>query len=132
MIPSLKPTILFLGGPDVSPWLETLRKVASALDGVVKAIDQASVQRVLWRDYDLVILDAGVFNDLPSTIAWICSQYPETRIVVFSSAPTWKQAREAMLAGAMDYARKSLNREYILSTLKKNLARQAPSWQHQR
>ncbi len=121
--------ILLLDGRDVSYWLEALQRAASALDGALEIVGEASIQHISWRDYDLVILDASVFSDLPSTVSWIRSQDPEARIVVFSTEPTWKQAREVMLSGAIDYARKSLNREYILSTLKKNLVRRAPFWQ---
>jgi DNA-binding NarL/FixJ family response regulator len=123
--------ILLLDGRDVSYWLEALQRAVSALDGALEIVGEASIQHISWHDYDLVILDASVFSDLPSTISWIRSQDPEARIVVFSPAPDWKQAREVMLTGAIDYAPKSLDREHILSTLKKNLARQAPSWQRQ-
>jgi DNA-binding NarL/FixJ family response regulator len=124
--------ILLLDGRNVSYWLETLQRAVSALDGALEIVGEASIQRISWRDYDLVILDASVFSDLPSTISWIRSQDPEARIVVFSTAPVWKQAREVMRAGAIDYAGKSLDREYILSTLKKNLVRRAPFWQQWR
>ena len=132
MIQPMEPKrILLLDGRGGSHWLKTLQRAVSALDGALEVVNEASLQYVPWHDYDLVILDASVFSDLPSTISWIRMQYPETRIVVFSPAPAWKQAREVMLAGAIDYTHKSLNREYILSTLKKNLARRAPSWQRQ-
>jgi DNA-binding NarL/FixJ family response regulator len=123
--------ILMLDGRSDHYWLEVLQGAMSTLDGALEMVGEAGIQHIPWRDYDLVILDASVFSDLPSIISWIRSQDPEARIVVFSPAPAWKQAREVMLAGAIDYACKSLDREYILSTLKKNLARQAPSWQHQ-
>lgn len=87
---------------------------------------EAEMESILWCDYDVIILDAGVINDLPSTISLIRSRNAEARIVVFSSAPHWKQAREVMLAGAVDYAPKLLDSKYIFSTLTRNLAKRAP------
>lgn len=123
--------ILLLGNRDDHYWLRILEEAISTLNGVLEIADEASVHTVSWHDHDLVILDASVFGDLASTVRCIRSRNPEARVVVFSPAPTWKQAREVMLAGAKDYARKSLDRANILSTLEKNLAAQAPFWQSQ-
>jgi DNA-binding NarL/FixJ family response regulator len=122
---------LLLDGRDDHHWLRALQEAASALDRALEVVSEAEREHIRWRDYDLIILDAGVVSDLVSTIHWIHLQDSGARVVVLSSAPTWKQAREVMLAGAMDYARKSLNREHILSTLKRNLTGRAPSWQRQ-
>ena len=126
----MKPAkVLLLDGRDASHWSRALDRAVSKLDGTLEVFDVSSARSVSWQDYDLLILDAGAIQDLPSTISQIRLQDPEARVVVFSPAPTWKQAREVMLAGAADYARKSLDKAYILSTLQKNLARRAPSWQ---
>ena len=121
--------ILLLNGRSDHYWLEVLQRAASALDRVLEIVSEAKMEHIPWRDYDLIILNAGVISDLLSTISWIRSQNSGARVVVLSPAPTWEQAREVMLVGAIDYAPKSLDREYILSTLKKNLVRRAPSWQ---
>jgi len=118
---------LLLDGRDDHHWLRVLQGAASGLDGALEVVSEAEREHIRWRDYDLIILDAGVVSDLVSTIHWIHLQDSGACVVVLSSAPTWKQAREVMLAGAMDYARKSLDREYIVSTLKKNLTRRALS-----
>lgn len=119
---------LLLDGRTGYYWLEALQNVMSALERDLEIASEAETEHILWRDYDLIILDAGIISDLPSKISQIRWQSPEARIMVFSSAPDWKQAREVMLAGAMDYARKSLDERYMLTTLRKVLARQAPSW----
>jgi DNA-binding response OmpR family regulator len=123
--------LLLLDGRDDQHWLRALQRAASALDGTLDVVDEAEREHIRWGNYDLIILDAGVVSDLVSMIHWIHLQDSEAHVVVLSSAPTWKQAREVMLAGAMDYARKSLNREHVLSTLKRNLTRRAPPWQRQ-
>lgn len=130
VIQPMKPKrILLLDGRDDHYWLRALQEAASALDRTLEIVSEARIEHISWHDYDLIILDAGVISDLVSTIQRIHSQDSGARIMVFSPAPTWKQAREVMLARAVDYARKLLDREHILSTLKKNLARRASSWQ---
>jgi DNA-binding NtrC family response regulator len=123
--------ILLIDGRDTSYWLGALDRAVSTLDRTLEVFNASSAQPISWRDYDLIILDAGVIQDLRSTISQIRLRDPEARVVVFSPAPTWKQAREVMLAGAADYAGKSLDKSYVLSTLQKNLTRRAPSWQRQ-
>jgi DNA-binding NarL/FixJ family response regulator len=132
VIQPVKPKkILLLNGRDDHYWLEALQKAVSALDRALEIVSEAKMKYILWHDYDLVILKTDVISDLLSIISRIRSQDPEARIVVFSPAPGWKQAREVMLAGAMDYAPKSLDREDVLSTIKKNLARRTTSWRRQ-
>jgi DNA-binding NarL/FixJ family response regulator len=119
---------LLLGGQGGHYWLEALRSAMADLDRDLGIASEAEIDQIEWRDYDLVLLDAGVVGDLPAVISQIREHNPEARIIVFSSSPDWKQAREVMLAGGVDYTRKSLDREYISSTLKKNLAKPAPPW----
>lgn len=124
---SLKKSLL-LGDQGGHYWLETLRSAMSVLDRELGIAGEDEMKQIVWRDYDLVILDAGAISDLPTVISQIRVYNSEARILVFSSSPDWKQAREVILAGGVDYTRKSLNEEYILSTLKKNLAKPSPPW----
>ena len=75
-----------------------------------------------WQDFSLIIFDAKSTHNLPKVIRQIRLRNHDARIIVFSSAPEWKEATEVMLAGAMDYGRKSLMKKNITSTLKKNLS----------
>lgn len=119
---------LLLGGQGGQYWLEALRSAMAALDRELGIASEAEITQIAWCDYDLVILDAGIVSDLHAVISQIRAYNPEARIVVLSSSPDWKQAREVMLAGGVDYTRKSLDKDYILSTLKKDLAKPVPSW----
>jgi DNA-binding NtrC family response regulator len=119
--------ILLLDGQRDCLWLEALGEATSALDITLEIASRASMEHIPWHDYDLIILDAGAISDVLSTISWIHAQDSGAGVVILSPAPTWKQAREVMLAGAVDYARKSLDRDYIIATLEKNLARWALS-----
>jgi DNA-binding NarL/FixJ family response regulator len=120
--------ILLLDGRGDHYWLEVLRCTVSALDRVLEVVGEAEMNHIQWYDYDLIILDTSVIGNLFSVISQIRSQDPQARIVIFSPVPTWKQARDIMLTGAIDYAPKSLEKENLLSTLKRNLVKRAPSW----
>lgn len=122
MAQSPKPVkILLLDGHDDLRWLSVLQDVVSTLPGSVELGSVTDIQDVRWSDYDLVLLDAGACSDLVSAIGAIHAQDPSARVVVLSAAPTWKEARELMPAGAVDYARKSLDREDLLATLRRSL-----------
>jgi DNA-binding NtrC family response regulator len=116
--------ILLLDGHDDLRWLSVLRDVVSTLRGSVELGSVTDIQDVGWGDYDLVLLDAGACSGLVSAIRAIHAQDPGARVVMLSAAPTWKEARELMTAGAVDYARKSLDREDLLATLRRNLTRE--------
>lgn len=103
---------------------EALRRALATLGNEVEVASQASMPQIGWINYDLVVLEVGFIRDLRATIAVIRRENPDARIIVFSASPDWKEAREAMLAGAVEYARKSLDYETVLTTLKKRLDKQ--------
>ena len=119
---SLKKSLLLEGQRD-HYWLASLRSALSALNRDLVVVSEAEMSRISWCEYDPIILEAGGITNLAFNISLIHLQNPQARIVVFSPSPDWKEAREAMLAGAADYARKSLNEDYILRTLRKSLDR---------
>lgn len=114
--------ILLIEGASDRRWINALRQATSKLEKSLEVIGLSDLERVMsWRNYALVLLDAGIPGDLSTIIRRIHSRSLDARIVVFSSAPGWKEAREVLLAGAIDYDRKSLREEDILSTLKRDL-----------
>jgi len=122
---SLKRSLLVSTGAG-DGWLSRLRKAVLALGADVELITESEVRNTRLRDFDLVLLDASAINDLQSVISAIRFEVPEVRVIVFSSVDDWKRAREVMLAGAVDYAVKSLNEREIVSTLKRCLLRPVP------
>jgi DNA-binding NarL/FixJ family response regulator len=107
-------------------WLGALRSGLSELDSELALIARSEIARTHQGDYDLVIVDAAVTNDLRSLISAIRARDPAVRIVVFSSVDDWRRAREAMLAGAVDYTLKSLDQSQIVGTLKRDLLQSVP------
>jgi DNA-binding NtrC family response regulator len=67
--------------------------------------------------------------DSPGSLTELLGQtfqkYPAANIVVTTTSATWKRTREALLAGAMDYFRQTLDpdslRNYLNPTLDKYL-----------
>jgi len=114
---------LLLGGPEDRTWEEYLRKAVEDLDRELTLATETPFNEVPWSDYDLVILDDGIAGDFAQMISQIHARNPEARIILFSSSPSWEQAREVMLAGAVDYAPKELRHNYILGVIKRALSR---------
>lgn len=81
---------------------------------------------MFWFGVDLVILDAAAFDNLGQTISDLRGAYLSAKVLVFSSLPDWRQAREALLAGAIDYLPKSLDRKQAPVKLREALEKRAP------
>lgn len=81
--------------------------------------------------YGVIIIDVGTVGDrrFSSLVSDIRAEQRETRIVVASAAPTWRQAKEAFLAGAIDYTRKSLDNKELLTVFQEVLNKKLPPWQ---
>lgn len=76
--------------------------------------------------YEVIIIDASVVADAPALIRRLRAQQPCARVIVASAAPTWVHARAAFLAGAFDYALKSLNRDDLEPVIAAALAAPPP------
>jgi DNA-binding NtrC family response regulator len=108
--------LLLIGAPK-HPWrkiLQTAVKPFAELD----VYDEAqSYLKGYKKKYDLVIIDAKEIEHAEEWVARLRSQLPSTRIVVLADAPTWQQAREAFLAGSMDYAKKLVDKDKLSKLL---------------
>jgi DNA-binding NtrC family response regulator len=97
---------LLIGSPK-HPWRRTLQAAIKPL-GELDASDEAqSYLQKYEKNYDLVLVDASEVEHAEELVARLRSQLPSSRVVVVDAAPTWQQAREAFLAGAMDYFSKT-------------------------
>lgn len=94
-------------------WHEVLAEALAPL-GTVQIGTESDAPALIQRaDYDLLIIDATAVESVPLLIARLHAQRQNLRIIVATASPTWKRAREAFQAGAIDYIRKSVNREDI-------------------
>jgi len=107
-------------------WVRAIRRSLSRLCWEPKIVEDREISSIRWGNVGLVILDAVVTKDLTSLISAIRARDPLVRIVVFSSVDDWKRAREAILAGAVDFAVKCLDEEQIVDILTKDLLQKVP------
>jgi len=113
-------TCLFLlvTGRQKTPWAQLTEQALADL-GQVRYVTPEQAQEELYRDrYNVAIVDAGNVQDVASLTRSLLADRADLRVVVFTASPTWKRAREALQAGAVDYCRKSLDGDEIRSVIK--------------
>jgi DNA-binding NtrC family response regulator len=83
------------------------------------------------QPYEIIVVDVGTVGDrkYPSLVSDIRAEQREARIVVASAAPTWRQAKDAFHAGAIDYIRKSLDKKELSAVFQEVLKKRLPPWQ---
>jgi DNA-binding NtrC family response regulator len=100
-------------------WVEALGQATSSLGKSMMLTDHQCLGSLSLEGCKLVIIDTGAKAvDVISAVQCIRSKDQYLRIVVVSSTPHWKQARDALLAGATDYRRKTDDSEDILEILR--------------
>ena len=98
---------LYLTNNTSSPWSTALRRSLSIFGELTITPEDEWANETQLCQYSVIFIDATSISDVPTLIMAIRRQCPTLRIVVATSSPTWKQAREAMQAGAVDYIRKT-------------------------
>jgi DNA-binding NtrC family response regulator len=123
----MKSKILLIEGAVDFSWRNALKQALNEIGLSLVTMDvPEGLGTIPWQDFALIIFDAKSTHKLPKIIKEIRSQNYNARIIVFSSAPEYKEATEVMLAGAMDYRPKSLREQDIVLVLKKNLSELPP------
>lgn len=114
---------LLVGAQEDSPWALVLAD-ALAPWASLHVVPKDKVLQVLGQaKYDLIIVDATRVEQVSTLVAHLYDRYPHMPVVVGTMSPTWRRAREAIQAGAVDYIRKSLNKEGTWRTLSAILSR---------
>lgn len=74
--------------------------------------------------YTLIFLDAGVLADttqaddnLPQFVSHVCQRFATAKVIVVTTSPTWRRARESLQAGAVDYIRQTLDEDRLRADL---------------
>lgn len=114
---------ILVGSPVARTWEECLRRALAELNRHLVLTTEATADEVSWAEHDLILIDAGAVGDLTRAISQIRARNPEARVIVFSSSPSWEQAREVMLAGAIDYAPKEFRHSNIVEVIRRGLGR---------
>jgi len=124
----MQATFLLISDRKESQWSQVLARALAPLGELQVVLEKEAVQHTLQHGYDTMIVDAAVIDDVPFLISRLRAQQPQARIVVVSASPTWERAREALLAGAMDYIHRSTSKEELVSTFENIIARVPPYW----
>lgn len=74
----------------------------------------------------LIFIDATAVERAERLVAQLRLERPERRIVVLTASPTWKRARAAFEAGAMDYLPKTLPIEELRQAFRQALQNPLP------
>jgi DNA-binding NtrC family response regulator len=108
---------LLIGAPGRA-WSKTLQAAVKPLFGELDVYDKTQgYLNGYKKKYDMVVIDGTEVDHAEEWVARLRSQLPSTRIVVLAARPTWEQAREAFLAGAMDYTEKLSDKDKLSKLL---------------
>ena len=117
---------LLVSNSPSDPWVRILQEVVTSLGSLQIASKQETIKLVSQRDYDLLVVDAAKVEDVFCLVSSIREQQPDARILVVTTSPTWRRAREAFRAGATDYIRKSMNKTELLCILQATMDKIPP------
>lgn len=117
-------------------WREVLEHALQPL-GNLTMIDNEeggliAVQKKLemGEKYEIIIIDVGTVGGRSSSLVrQIREEQHEAKVVVATTAPTWRQAKEFFQVGAIDYVRKSQDEKQVLLTFQEVLRKKLPPWQ---
>jgi len=109
-------------------WAEILAEAASRFDLSVAVIGEGDLDEASLPSYRLLIIDSAAVDNLVAAIESIHSCAPLLGVIVVSSAPHWREATEALLAGAVDYVRREDSVARISDLLCDSLARSPSMW----
>lgn len=118
----MKYLFLLVSNKPSAQWASILREALSPLGKLHIASEADALHKVLVQHYAAVIVDAGAVHDVASITRDLCQRWPQARVVIATTSPTWKRAREALQAGATDYIRKSLDKKELYSEIKAMLS----------
>jgi len=121
-------SFLLIDGRRDPCWQQMVNDVLMPLGTLRVSNEREAVQHILQCDFDLVIIDAIAVENVPLLVSRIRAQCPNARVVVATTSPTWRRAREAFRAGATDYIRKSFDKRETCRVLQATLLKIPPAW----
>jgi len=120
-------SFLLIGGSPQAPWVRALYQALATLGKLQLVPEKDAIQTIVENRYDLVMVDAGAVQEAASLVSNLRVTRSDLRIVVFTSSPTWRRAREALQAGAVDYVRKSLDEKQTRAVIQSALELSPPT-----
>jgi len=120
-------TFLLIGCREQTPAFENLSSALTSLGELQILPEQEAMRQILRRAYRLVVVDAAAVDDEQVLVSRVRAQLPQARIVVVAGSPTWRRARGALQAGAVDYVSKTLSEKEFVSVFERALAAVLPT-----
>lgn len=114
-------------GSSVSEWKSILSSAIHGLGSVQTVEPNVLATRSLPEESTLFIIDATYTENVTAMINHIRSQYPQARVLVVTSSPSWSRARDAFKAGAVDYIKKSVDAESVRYSVQMALQKEVPA-----
>lgn len=105
-----------------SAWRAVLDEAARDIAEVDAFSEEEAFARMRQTKYDLVILDVVDAQNLPALVRRAKTQAPDVPVIVATSSPTSRRAREVFRAGASDYIRRSPDLQDLRATLREMLS----------
>jgi len=113
----VKIAFILITGRNDSGWSKMLYETLLNLGSVQIVFEDDVDSRVSEASFDLIVLDACAVKDSAMLVSQLCSLRPRLRILVTTAAPNWREARDILRAGAVDYYLWPQNREELFSVI---------------
>ena len=113
-----KHRIALIDGNSGKHWMQLLRSCCAECDAHLMTIQESLIPNRCFPKIDLILLDASSVTNIHTVIKNLLSLDSRHKIVVITSSPHWREARDAYRMGAFDYITKSLDCNGIKKMLK--------------
>jgi DNA-binding response OmpR family regulator len=120
--------MVLLGTTKQNKWNDLLKEALAPLGGLDVMTPEQAADGKLDSKYEVIALDATYIDGVERHISQLRSEQPDRRIVVLTAAPTWRSARAAFEAGAMDYLPKTLDQDELFRAFKELNRKRLPPW----
>ena len=118
----MKYLFLLVSNKPSTQWASILREALAPLGELCVDSEGNTLHKIPPQHYDAIIVDAGAVKDVVAITHGLRHRCPQARVIIATTSPTWKRAREALRAGATDYIRKSLDKKKLYSEIKATLS----------
>lgn len=99
-------------------WLTAFEQTLSRLGDLRVTTEKEATETFSKWSYELVIIDSATVEEPLSLAQKLQSRKPDTRIAVMTTVPTWREARDILRAGIVDYFPRTLPSQELFITIK--------------
>ena len=98
-----------------SKWVQMVKNVLTC-SGEVRLSSVSDANHIDAQRYSLIIVDASCVDvNIVSFVHRLHGSHFEVPIIVVTNSPTWRHAREVLLAGAADYIQRTFDKKVLLA-----------------